>query len=335
MRKELLLILFLLYGLGVWAGSGLKISGKIRTLRPTMIWVENLHREVLAKAELTKDGVFTLEIENMQADVYRLWIGKTCQDLFLTPGEVTVKGFYDEQNMANTSLDFQGIEAYQRIVQWLPTQRKAKERRILPQALKQLTGVEIGALAYLSDLPTYEQNRELLDAIPAAGHSALVVEWLAHQVDSLRSYALGVEAYDFTFTDPTGKAVSLHDFRGKLVLIDFWASWCGPCCQEMKSLEPIYREVKNEDLEFISVSLDSREQDWKKILEVEKLPWVMLWDKEGFGKSPEHLTALQKAYGFYSIPFIVLLDCEGKLIARGLRGEKVKTAILEARGKYN
>jgi len=89
--------------------------------------------------------------------------------------------------------------------------------------------------------------------------------------------------------------------------------------------------LKGEDLEFISISLDKREKDWRNMLKVENLPWVMLWDKEGFtiGDKPN---AIQKAYGFYGIPFIVLIDKEGKILARYLRGEKVKEAIQKARG---
>ena len=169
-----------------------------------------------------------------------------------------------------------------------------------------------------------------LEQIPEEDRDAASVRWLARRVDSLGKFAVGAEAYDFELVNPEGKSVRLSDFRGKYVLVDFWASWCGPCRQEMKRLLPIYEELKGEDLEFVSVSLDKREQDWRKMLDAERLPWVMLWDKEGFSVGDEP-NAIQRAYGFYSIPFIVLIDKEGRIAGRELRGEQVKEAILKAR----
>lgn len=332
MKKYILWILGLWAGTMVWAGPGLKITGKVRVLESTGIRLECLDGKEIGKVEIGKDGTFNLEIEKLQPDVYRLWIGTTCQKVYLTAGTVTVKGFYDARQVENSVLDFSGIEAYHRILRWVPAEKNQRKRSIAPEALQQLKGPELCALAYFSDLQTYEANRQLMDIVPAEDRNSLAARWLQRRLDSLEQFALGKEAFDFTLVDPQGKKVSLHDFRGKFVLIDFWASWCGPCRQEMKSLEPIYRELKGEDLEFVSISLDNRENDWRKMIETEQLPWVMLWNQEGFSKR-DRPNRLQKAYGFYGIPFIVLVDKEGKYIARGLRGAKVKEAILKARGK--
>ena len=126
------------------------------------------------------------------------------------------------------------------------------------------------------------------------------------------------------------EALNVARQQKKMVFVDVYTSWCGPCRQEMKNLLPIYDELKGEDLVFISISLDKREKDWRRMLETENLPWIMLWNKEGFsvGDAPN---TIQKAYGFYSIPFIVLIDREGRIMGRGLRGEQVKDAIVKAR----
>ena len=98
----------------------------------------------------------------------------------------------------------------------------------------------------------------------------------------------------------------------KIVVLDFCASWCGPCRKEMRSMLTIYNELKADDLEFISVSLDDSEAKWRKMLDEEKLPWVMLWDKTGFPQKQQDSKCYQTAYGFYSIPFLVVIDKEGQ-----------------------
>lgn len=326
------IVVFLLLGnLSVFAQSGVRISGKLRLLSTMELRLEAIDGQVLVSGMVDNGKAFRFETKEIVPDIYILYLGNTRQPVYLTDEEVTIKGYYDEKNPANSSLAFTGIDKFMELSKWLPAEASAKKKTIDPAVKGQLEGTMYSALAYLAKMTAYEPNKMLLDLVPETDRNSLSARWLARRVDSLGRFAVGAQAYDFEYVDPDGENVKLSDFRGKLVLVDFWASWCGPCRQEMKSLLPIYNELKGDDLEFISVSLDKREKDWRKMLEEEKLPWVMLWNKEGFTIGNEPNT-IQKAYGFYGIPFIVLIDKDGRILERGLRGEKVKEAILKARG---
>ena len=213
----------------------------------------------------------------------------------------------------------------------MPAEKDPDIATISTSVKGKLTPAMASALAYLADVNDYQSNKMLLDMIPEQDRNSLSAKWLVNRVEILSHQIIGAECPDFTFIDANEKNVSLKDFRGKIVVLDFCASWCGPCRKEMRSMLTIYNELKADDLEFISVSLDDSEAKWRKMLDEEKLPWVMLWDKTGFPKNSKTPSAIQTAYGFYSIPFLVVIDKEGKLAARNVRGEQVREAILKIR----
>lgn len=308
----------------------LSISGKIRVLEPVEIRLENIEGKVLQKTTVQNDIPFSLPPCKIEPDVYWLCFGKTKQAVYLTNVAVKMKGFYNCRQVENSSLEFTGLDAYYKLMEWLPREKVGEEKSINPEIKGKLEGNMYSALAYIADMRTFAPNKLLEECMSGDALKTLSGKWLKHRTDSLHRYVLGVSAFDFSFVDSTGNAVRLSDFRGKWVLLDFCASWCGPCRKEFKNLLSVYKELKEDDLEFISISLDNKEKEWRKMLEEEKLPWNMLWDKEGFviGNGPNQI---QSAYGFYSIPFIVLIDKEGRFYARDLRGEKVKEEILKAR----
>ena len=325
-----ILVIALLLSVTTFAQSGLKIAGKVRLLKSTEIELRTIEGERLLAVSAKNGEEFVMGPLEIVPDVYLICFGETSQPIYLTNTEVTIKGFYDCQNVGNSSLDFTGIDKYYELLKWLPKEQFAQDKTIDVGVKGKLEGNMYSALAYIANMSTYEPNKLLLDCMAGRALETASGKWLKHRADSLYHYSIGAPAYDFTFRDASGKKVRLSDFRGKLVLVDFWASWCGPCRGEMKKLVPIYNELKGDDLAFISISLDSKEKNWRKALEEEKLPWVTLWDEEGFviGNKPN---TIQRAYGFYSIPFIVLIDKEGRLLAKDLRGERVKEEILKAR----
>ncbi len=136
---------------------------------------------------------------------------------------------------------------------------------------------------------------------------------------------VGKEAPDFSMPDVNGKEVKLSSFRGKYVLVDFWASWCGPCRSENPNLVNAYNQFKNKNFTVLGVSLDrpGQKDKWLKAINDDKLAWTNISDLQ-YWNSP--VVAL---YGFDGIPFNVLVDPQGKVIGEGLRGSGLETKLAE------
>ncbi|RFZ92110.1 AhpC/TSA family protein [Mucilaginibacter conchicola] len=148
-------------------------------------------------------------------------------------------------------------------------------------------------------------------------------------LDGLKITAIGSLAPDFTQNDVNGKPVSLSSFRGKYVLVDFWASWCGPCRQENPNVVKLFNKYKGKNFTILGVSLDKNtgKDAWLAAIKNDGLTWTQVSDLQFWN----NLAA--KLYNVQSIPANFLIDPQGKIVAKNLRGDDLDTALEKYLGK--
>ncbi|MCB0611526.1 MAG: TlpA family protein disulfide reductase, partial [Lewinella sp.] len=137
---------------------------------------------------------------------------------------------------------------------------------------------------------------------------------------------IGGDAPDFAQQTPNGGTLRLSDLRGKLVLIDFWASWCKPCRLENPNVKRVYDRYHAKGFEILGVSLDRNRDAWLQAIEQDGLPWKHVSDLAFWNNEAAQL------YGVSSIPYTVLVDREGKILAKGLRGNGLEQKLAEVLG---
>lgn len=147
-------------------------------------------------------------------------------------------------------------------------------------------------------------------------------------IQGAKKSQVGIMAADFTQNDPAGKPIKLSDFKGKYVLVDFWASWCGPCRRENPNVVKAYNTYKDKNFTVLGVSLDRPDgkDAWVKAIKDDGLTWSHVSDLKYFDN------AASKMYGVQAIPFNFLVDPTGKIVARNLREEALQTKLAELLG---
>lgn len=135
--------------------------------------------------------------------------------------------------------------------------------------------------------------------------------------------AEGKVAPEFSYPTPGGKKkLGPQDFKGKILVLDFWASWCGPCRAEIPNLKEAYKAYHDKGVEFFSVSIDKDDAAWRKAMKEENMPWMQA-QAPGAGKE------VMKLYQFSGIPYILILDKEGRIVAKNMRGKALTDKLDE------
>lgn len=181
-------------------------------------------------------------------------------------------------------------------------------------------------IALLRTIASRTDHKTMLEYYGKLSSAVKNTSWgleLQKEIEAVQKTVIGTTILDFTINDVNGNSVSISDFKGKYVLIDFWASWCGPCRRENPNLLKAYNKYKDKGFTVVGVSLDEKEASWKKAIAKDQMPWTQLSDLKGFkGEVAEY-------YNISGIPYILLIDKEGKIIDKNLRGEALHKKLSE------
>lgn len=183
------------------------------------------------------------------------------------------------------------------------------------QALKELAGYDIDA----------DRIEPLFRKLSLNLQNSDEGIYLRDEIELSKILGIGKIAPDFTQNDTTGTPVSLTNFRGKYVLLDFWASWCGPCRAENPNVVKAYNKYKDKNFTVLGVSLDrpDKKQAWLDAIHKDNLTWTHVSDLQYWDN------AVAKQYGIRAIPQNLLIDPNGKIVAKNIRGEELQTKLAE------
>lgn len=257
-----------------------------------------------------KAGELNIKGSRVQ-DEYEAYL-KTLNDLDLQQSELFKnweKGSKDEQ------------KALEAKVATLNKEKKERANRYIaahPKSAVSLYLVSDRAVMgdYSDVIKIYDQ---LSDQLKLSAGGKRVTERLV----VLKRSDIGQPMLDFTQNNQEGKAIRFADFKGKYVLIDFWASWCGPCRAENPNVLKAYNQYKDKNFTVIGISLDDKVEKWTKAIKEDQMPWTQVSDLKGFENE------IADYYGIRAIPCTFLLNPEGKIIATYLRGDALNEKLAE------
>lgn len=312
--------------------------GKVQSTRQIMDnnykpFVEQLSRLIAKRDSLVFHDAFDKK-SNKQAWCAEVAALVNSQYAKVQKDKQTFEQRVNESNQEGRAIYTQSQNIISGIVQQYQTMfnRESEKNNKKLQDLLLANKDDIAVLMFLDNFPR-EKYAALHNEVVMALHEKypehqLVKEKYAVETSPATATSIGAIAPDLAFPDPDGNIRKLSDLRGKVVLLDFWASWCRPCRGENPHVVAMYQKYHDKGFEVFSVSLDRDKESWKRAIAADGLVW------------PNHVSDLKywsseaaRTYGVSSIPSTFLLDQNGRIIAKNLRGEALSNALKQLFGE--
>lgn len=339
------------------AADGFVITGNIQGLADGDVMITSPQgQETLVKGP-AKNGAFSLKGSLPEPGLYWITYGKEQpQYIFLENSAITITGKQSEIK----SLKIEGSKSHSEFLQFRKTfdplfanlnaialqlQQSAEDKK--PALVQEYNTAiatmnkEVGdfvtakpssyvSLFLLSVTKQINENisevEQRFNLLPAALKASAMGKDMENYLAFAKIGAIGSEAVEFTQNDVDDKPVSLSSFRGKYVLLDFWASWCKPCRLENPNVVKAFNKFKDKNFTVFSVSLDQQKEPWLKAIANDKLAWTHVSDLQFWNNAAAQL------YHVQSIPQNFLIDPAGKIVAKDLRGEDLEKKLCELLG---
>jgi peroxiredoxin len=283
-----------------------------------MLFVENAKLTVLGNA----DSLNLVKVTGSVTHSEFATVNDKIQDI-----QKEYMGIYKQAQEANAAGDtIRGKELMNKVEETYNQVPKLQEEFVKSNPASFATPYFLSGLQYEK---TEEEMESLLKNLDPKLDSVKSVVMIKERLAKLKTVAVGQIAPDFTQNDSNGNPVKFSDVYSKneLTLLDFWASWCGPCRQENPNVVAVYNQFKDKGFTVFGVSLDREKEAWLKAITDDKLTWQHVSDLKFWGNEAAEL------YAVNSIPSSLIVDKTGKIIAKNKRGDELKSTIEELIGK--
>lgn len=263
-------------------------------------------------------SVVSIKGSPCQEEYDRLYNGLAANKAIEAASKPYNEAFQLYNTVAQTSENREKLNAASKQLDQLFQQKQQEITALIPKHRKSMPVAVMASLYTMNtdDVPKMEAFLKAFD--PSIQH-CYYLKQIQKKVDRLKSIAIGAQAPGFELKDLDGKLVSLKDFKGKYVLLDFWASWCGPCRKENPTVVKAYDSYKTKGFTVLGVSLDATEEPWRKAVKEDGMPWTQVINDKQAG--------VNRLYEVKAIPANFLIDPKGKIIASNLRGPALEQAL--------